>query len=330
MPHANAPMNTRVTTKPEAAANVLITGGIAAFPTETVYGLGANVFDEEAVRAVFRAKGRPGDNPLIVHLHEIRQIQEVVRHVSPAARKLIRRFFPGPLTLVLPKHPTVPELVTAGLATVGVRMPRHPVARAFLQACGFPVAAPSANRSGRPSPTSWQAVRDDLGGRIPCLLKGGRAPVGLESTVVDCSGRVPVVLRSGAVTLEQLRRVVPATRIAGARDRAKGRSPGLRHRHYAPRARVKIVDGGSWVADRGRDTEHRSRITCAFIGLHRPPPGRFKLVRRCRDVREYARELFHFFRVCDQAGVRKIFCEAVAESGLGAAVMDRIRRAARG
>jgi L-threonylcarbamoyladenylate synthase len=322
-------MKTRLTTRPDQAAHVLISGGIAAFPTETVYGLGANVFDEEAVRDIFRAKGRPGDNPLIVHVENTAQIDEVARRVPPHARKLMRRFFPGPLTIVLPRHPTVPGVVSAGLDTVGIRMPRHPVARAFLRACGFPVAAPSANRSGRPSPTSWQAVRDDLDGRIPIILKGGRAPVGLESTVVDCSGRVPVVLRAGAVTLEQLRRAVPATRMAGPRDRAKGRSPGLRHRHYAPRARVRIVDGGPWTVDRGRDTEHGSRVTEAFIGLHRPAPGRFALLKRCRDVRAYARELFHFFRGCDQAGVRIIYCEAVPERGLGAAVMDRIRRAAR-
>lgn len=316
---AMARTRTRLTDRPARAAEVLITGGIAAFPTETVYGLGANAFDAEAVRAIFQAKGRPGDNPLIVHIHDPAQLAEVARRVPASARKFMRRFWPGPLTLVLPRHPTVPGAVTAGLDTVGVRMPAHPVARAFLAACGFPVAAPSANRSGRPSPTSWRAVQRDLGGRIPCILRGARAEVGLESTVLDCTGRVPVVLRPGAVTLEELRAVVPSTRAATERDRARGRSPGLRHRHYAPRARVALLDGAAWpAAARG----------AAYIGLRRPPPGLFWLARRCRDARDYARELFHFFRACETARVRVIWCDALPARGLGAALMDRLSRAA--
>lgn len=313
-------MKTLLTADPTAAANVLIVGGIAAFPTETVYGLGANVYDVEAVRDIYRAKGRPGDNPLIVHLHDRAQLREVARRVPVHAGKLMRKFFPGPLTVVLPRHPTVPLAATAGLDTVGVRMPAHPVARRFLRACGFPVAAPSANRSGRPSPTTWQAVRRDLGGRIPCILRGERARVGLESTVVDCTGRVPVILRPGAITLEQLRRVVPSTRMATARDAARGRSPGLKHRHYAPGARVVLMGEGVGCRVLGART--------AFIGL-RPPRGvAFGRVKRCRDVRAYARELFHFFRECDAANVTRIYCETVPMRGLGVALMDRLRRAA--
>jgi len=316
-------MQTKITSSPEQAAAVLITGGVAAFPTETVYGLGANVFDETAVGDIFRAKGRPGDNPLIVHVHDLAQLKEVARRVPPYARRLITRFFPGPLTLVLPKHPTVPALATAGLDTVGVRMPAHPVAQRFLKACGFPVAAPSANRSGRPSPTSWQAVRRDLGGRIPCILKGTRARVGLESTVVDCSGRAPVVLRPGAVTLEELRRVVPSTRAATARDLARGRSPGTRHRHYAPAARVVVLAGSQ---DAGL-TADLSRS--AWIGVGRAPAG-IRLARRCAGAADYAREVFHFFRTCEAARIKVIYCEAVPERGLGVALMDRLRRAASG
>jgi L-threonylcarbamoyladenylate synthase len=292
-------MKTTITSSPERAAAVLITGGVAAFPTETVYGLGANVFDETAVGDIFRAKGRPGDNPLIVHLHDPAQLTEVARRVPPHARRLMDRFFPGPLTLVLPKHPTIPAQATAGLETVGVRMPAHPVARRFLKACGFPVAAPSANRSGRPSPTSWRAVERDLGGRIPCILKGPRARVGLESTVVDCTGRAPVVLRPGAVTLEELRRVVPATRAATARDLAQGRSPGTRHRHYAPAARVVLMPRG---ASPGAVVA-AGRTRTAWIGVGQPPGG-LRLTRRCADVAEYAREVFHFFRVCEAARIR--------------------------
>ena len=314
-------MKTVLTQRAARAAATVITGGVAAFPTETVYGLGANVFDEDAVGEIFRAKGRPGDNPLIVHVAEPGQINEVARRIPASARRLIKAFFPGPLTVVLPKRPEVPLVVTAGLDTVGVRMPAHPVAHEFLTLCGVPVAAPSANRSGRPSPTSWQSVQRDLGGRIPCILKGPRATVGLESTVVDCTGRVPVVLRPGAVTLEHLRKIVPGTRMASARDHARGRSPGLRHRHYAPEAALVIHDEVSGFRVQGG---------AAFIGLHPPRGVKWKMKKTCRDVEGYARELFHFFRQCDAAGVRTIVCEAVPEQGLGVALMDRLRRAARG
>lgn len=313
-------MKTVITSQPDRAAAAVITGGVCAFPTETVYGLGACVFDEDAVQLIFRAKGRPGDNPLIVHVADQRQIREVARRITPSARRLIQAFFPGPLTVVLPKRPEVPDVVTAGLDTVGVRMPTHPVAREFLRVCGFPVAAPSANRSGRPSPTTWQAVLRDLDGRITCLLKGPRATVGLESTVVDCTGRVPVVLRPGAITLEQLSKVVPGTRAATARDVKRGRSPGLRHRHYAPEAGIVIRDPWSVISEEAQEA--------AYIGLHPPRGVKWKMKKRCRDVEAYARELFHFFRQCDQTGVKTIVCEAVPEQGLGVALMDRIRRAA--
>ncbi len=328
-------IKTLLTSQPERAARILIAGGVVAFPTETVYGLGANVFDEDAVREIFRAKGRPGDNPLIVHVAELAQIGAVARRVPAAAKKFMQAFFPGPLTVVLPKRAEVPDVATAGLDTVGVRMPGHPVARKFLLACGVPVAAPSANRSGRPSPTSWQAVERDLGGRIPCILKGPRAAVGLESTVVDCTGRVPVLLRPGAVTLEQLQKVVPGTRPATARDVKRGRSPGLRHRHYAPEARVVVWGdqrvGGNALHLKGIDGVAPLALKrCAYIGIHPPRGVKWKTVKRCRDVEEYARELFHFFRTCDAAGVETIVCEAVPERGLGAALMDRLLRAARG
>lgn len=312
-------MKTRLTRSVRVAADLILGGKLVAFPTETVYGLGADAFDEDAVSDIFKAKGRPGDNPLIVHLHTPAQLKLVAREVPPLARKFIRHFFPGPLTLVLKKQPAVPTLVTAGLDTVAVRMPDHPVARRFLAACGCPVAAPSANRSGRPSPTSWQAVQQDLAGRIDAILQGARTSVGLESTVLDVTGKVPVVLRPGGISLQELRKIVPATRLAGSADQKKGRSPGLRHRHYAPEAHVVVVDSPTPPNARGR---------CAYIGLDRAPNGVFALSRTCRDVREYARELFHFLRECDAAGIQTIACGRAPDHGLGHAVMDRIHRAA--
>ncbi|HMP76784.1 MAG TPA: L-threonylcarbamoyladenylate synthase [Kiritimatiellia bacterium] len=311
-------MKTHYTTAVARAARCIQRGGVVAFPTETVYGLGASALNARAVAAIFRAKGRPGDNPLIVHVASRADVLRVAETVPPVARRLMDAFWPGPLTLVLPRHPDLPDRVTAGLATVGVRLPAHPLARAFLRAAGTPVAAPSANRSGRPSPTTWRAVKEDLDGRIACVLKGNRSRVGLESTVVDCTGPVPIVLRAGSVSLEQLRAIAPRTRMANARDRERGRSPGLRHRHYAPKARVVL----------GGKPSRAATTRAAWIGIG-APPAVFSHSRSCRSVTAYAREVFHFFRECEAQGIRTIYCAKVPEIGIGAALMDRLRRAAR-
>ncbi len=313
-------MKTVVTRSPEEAAAFVRAGEVVAFPTETVYGLGAAVFDECAVAKVFEAKERPPDNPLIAHVASVDKITTVVRSVPPAARRLVDAFFPGPLTLVLEKHPRVPFLATAGLDTVGVRMPAHDVALRFLAACGVPVAAPSANRSGRPSPTTYDAVAADLDGRIACILAADATRFGLESTVVDCRSSDPIVLRAGAVTLEQLRAVVPTTALGGALGESETpRSPGAKYRHYSPRARVVVVHSLSEPP-----TRHS-----AYIGLDSPPDAAaWTLVRVCTSVDEYAHELFSFFRAADAAGVSTVFCQEVPPIGLGLALMDRISRAA--
>lgn len=313
-------MNTKITQSPSLAARYIIHGEVVAFPTETVYGLGANIFNEDAIRKIFEAKGRPTDNPLIVHLSDFNQLRSVVREIPPNAHKLMDAFFPGPLTLVMPKHEKVPAIATAGLNTIGVRMPQHPTAKQFLHACGLPIVAPSANLSGRPSPTTWWAVREDLNGRIACILKGHQTKVGLESTVVDCTGPIPVVLRAGGVTLEQLREIIPETEMAKAGDAVAPKSPGMKYRHYSPNARVSISNFPQFTAPVGES---------AYIGIDPPPhPEGFKKVLLCKDVAEYAHSLFHFFRECDEAGLQTIFCQAVQEEGLGLALMDRIRRAA--
>ncbi len=296
---------------------------MVAFPTETVYGLGANALDARSVRAIFRAKGRPRDNPLIVHVPSAEFVGQVAQRIPASARKLMEHFFPGPLTVIVPRHPGVPQEVTAGLDTVGVRCPRHHVAQEFLQACGCPVAAPSANRSGRPSPTTWQMALAELDGRIPCILKGGRAEIGLESTVVDCTGSRPVVLREGAVHLEQLRAVVPSVRTAAGGERhGPARSPGLKYRHYAPRPRVILVDGP-------RDVPVSEAARAAYIGIEARGFRRRPLrVKRCRAVSDYAKGLFSFFHQCERDGVGTIFCQRVPREGLGQALMDRLHRAA--
>ncbi len=309
-------MNTVVTEDVEIAAALIRDGGIVAFPTETVYGLGANVFDAVAIGQIFEAKRRPADNPLIAHVASVGQISELATEITGSAERFIAAFFPGPLTVVLRKAENVPSIATAGLATIGVRMPRGELAHRFLIACGVPVVAPSANLSGRPSPTTWQAVLEDLDGRIDCILKGEATEIGLESTVVDCTGDVRVLLRQGAVSLEELRAVVPETRIADGDDLTSLRSPGLRHRHYTPRAKVVIVGSANVASTEG----------AAFIGLN-APKGHFAFVKQCNSAHEYAHVLFEFFRECDRRDIRTIYCETVPETGIGAALMDRLRRA---
>ena len=289
-------------------------GGLAAFPTETVYGLGADATDAFAVAAVFEAKGRPADNPLIVHVADVEAIGTIT-DLTETARALLAAFAPGPLTLVLADtHGALPDAVTAGLETVAVRIPAHETARALIRAAGVPLVAPSANRSGRPSPTTWQAVRDDLGGRIDAVLKGDPTGIGIESTVVDVTGDRPVVLRPGAVTLADLRRVVPATREAEPGD-ARERSPGTRHRHYAPRALVRLVDRPA------------PEPGAAFIGLTAPGGG-YSLVEVCPDAAAYARAVFSLFRRADALGLARIDAERVPDVGIGRALMDRLGRAA--
>ncbi len=299
------------------AADLLRQGGLVAFPTETVYGLGADARNEQAVARIFAAKERPATNPLIVHLPERDPIELVAARVPDVAEKLMDAFFPGMLTLVLPRHPDLPASVSAGLPTVGVRVPELALAREFLQACGVPVAAPSANRSGRPSPTTWQAVATDLEGRIEGILQGPQARTGLESTVVDCTGDVPVLLRPGALSLEALQAVVPETRLPGDHDDLLQRSPGTRFRHYAPLGKVVF------------DPAEAQEKPIAWIGVSAPPhdlPVSF--LQGCVGAEGYAYELYHFFRRCDSLGIKTIVCERVPDTGIGRALNDRLNRAA--
>lgn len=293
-------------------------GGIVAFPTETVYGLGADVFNERAIRKIFDAKKRPADNPLIAHVGSLDQIPSLTNRASKSAERLIAAFFPGPLTVVLPRSATVPLLATAGLDTIGVRMPSNDLAQQFLRECKVPIVAPSANLSGRPSPTTWMAVSEDLDGRIDCILQGDPTTIGLESTVVDCTGESPVLLRRGAVSFERLREIVSDISEASSEDPDLAKSPGMKHRHYSPMAVVVIADDVTSLVLSTSD---------AFIGLQRPA-GDSDQIRICDSVEDYAASLFEFFRQCDRNGIARIYCEKVSETGIGGALMDRIRRAA--
>lgn len=309
-------MNTFLTKSVQKSAAFISAGGLVGFPTETVYGLGADVFNDRAVAKIFEAKRRPPDNPLIAHIGELEQLSTLVETIPDTAAKLIEKFFPGPLTIVLAKSPSVPLVATAGLNTIGVRMPRNALAAEFIKACGTPLVAPSANLSGRPSPTTWQAVLEDLEGRIDCILQGEPTEIGLESTVVDCTGNKPVVLRAGAVSLDELRAVILSVRLPETVPN-EIRSPGMRHKHYAPFAKVVIVDDDNAIEDQD----------AAYIGISEPN-GKVRLLKICESVEDYARSVFAFFRECDHAGIKTIYCQSVDESGIGAALMDRLRRAA--
>jgi len=324
--------DTILTTSVAEVVAILASGGLVALPTETVYGLGARADDSRALTRVFEAKGRPADNPLIAHVASIEQVGDVVLSIAPYARDLMERFWPGPLTLVLPVREDMPSQLTAGLQTVGVRMPDHALTRAVIKALGVPVAAPSANRSGRPSPTTWEAVREDLEGRIDAILQAGPTTVGLESTVVDCTGDVPVILRPGAITLADLQSVHPEARQRRP-DEAAHRSPGLRHRHYRPDAEVRWVGpsdtDASGTGEAAPDpTEAKHAASASYIGLHDPPdPLRYVRIEIAPSLAAYARSLFHFFRLSEADGVRSIHCERVPCEGLGQALTDRIDRA---
>ena len=313
-------MQTLITDSPREAADFINRGEIVAFPTETVYGLGADISNDEAVQRIFRAKGRPGDNPLIVHVYSPQEVEKVATSIPETARKLMDRFFPGPLTLVLCRQSQISPLVTAGLPTVGIRCPQHPVARAFLRECRHPVAAPSANLSGKPSSTDWESVYEDLNGKINCILRGEQSAIGLESTIVNCTTEPPRLLRAGAIGLDELRAVVPdLLGPAAIEEHAQPKSPGLKYPHYAPSAKIRLCGEGHGRCEGGEKT--------AWIGLSHPPEDA-AVTCRCADAGEYAHRLFRFFRECDREKIGIIFCEMPPPEGIGQALCDRLQRAA--
>lgn len=319
------------------AGRIIRGGGLVAFPTETVYGLGANALDGAAVRRIFAAKGRPADNPLIVHIGAIRDLAGVTAETGPVADKLMRRFWPGPLTLVLPKHPGIPAGVTAGLDTVGVRMPAHPVALHLVRAAGVPIAAPSANASGRPSPTRAEHVWADLAGRVEVILDGGPATVGLESTVLDLSGPRPVVLRPGGVTVEALEAVLQTEIPVSGEGGEIPRSPGMKYTHYAPRATLLLIDGPSGavrreIGRRARDLRRAGRRVAVLA--RKESAGDYAgldtiLCGSRGDPATVAAGLYAALRDCDAAGADVILAEGVESRGVGRAVMNRLRKAAK-
>lgn len=328
------------------AARLLRDGDTVAFPTETVYGLGADAASSEAVARIFHAKGRPSDNPLIVHIADIRQLDNLVSDsaVTYRHRLLMEAFWPGPLTIVLPVEAGgISPLVTAGLATVGVRIPDHPVALRLLREAGCPVAAPSANSSGRPSPTAASHVKEDLDGRIGGLLDGGPTGVGVESTVIEIIDNELYILRPGGVTAEQLRAALPDVQVhepakeAWSEEAEAPRSPGMKYTHYAPKGRMQIVQGAAsdevadWIQ---RDIDAaRERGESTGVLTYEENAGKYRadLVIACGSLSRpetVARELYAALRRFDEEGIGYINAEACPEDGIGQAIMNRLRKAA--
>ncbi|WP_297469326.1 L-threonylcarbamoyladenylate synthase [Thermococcus sp.] len=317
--------------KIKVAGRFILEGKLVAFPTETVYGLGADALNEKAVRRIFEAKGRPADNPLIVHIADFNDLKKLAKEIPREAKLLAERFWPGPLTLVLPKREEVPLVTTGGLDTVAVRMPAHEIALALIRA-SKPVAAPSANISGKPSPTLAEHVIDDFYGRIEAIVDGGETRVGVESTVIDLSSERPTLLRPGGLPLEEIERVIGPVEIHPA---VKGkavnlaRAPGMKYKHYSPNAQVLVVEGPKErVREKIKELVEEYRSKGYRVGVMATEEFEadefFHLGKTVEDV---AKNLFKALRELDRRGVDVIIAEGVEERGLGLAVMNRLRKA---
>ena len=319
------------------AARLIREGALVGFPTETVYGLGADALNTQAVLSIFAAKGRPADNPLIVHIAHLEEMERLC-HVNAPARKLADAFWPGPLTVILPKKEAVPSAVTAGLDSVAIRMPSHPVARALIEESGCPIAAPSGNRSGRPSPTLAAHMLEDMSGIIPLILDGGACQVGVESTVVALTGDIATVLRPGGITPQMIAAVLGECQVADSvmrplKEGEAAPSPGMKHKHYAPRARMTLYEGDAQAVS-ARIIAEYDALPAGERGLilaaagHLPLYGARNAADLGPDEWAAAHNIFAVLRQADADSVTRVFSESYPQSGVGLAVMNRMARAA--
>lgn len=322
------------------AAKALQDGQLVGMPTETVYGLGADALNESAVRAIFAAKGRPADNPLIVHVPSI-QAAESLCYIDDRSRRVMEYFCPGPLTLLLPKKPIIPEVVNAGLPSVAIRIPSHPVARRLLELSGVPVAAPSANTSGKPSPTTAQHVLDDLQDKLHSVIDGGCCQVGLESTVIDMTRDVPTVLRPGGITPDMLLNVLDEVAVADSvlrplKEGEKALSPGMLYKHYAPKGTLTLIKGSDQAVQQLMKKLYAEALaqqkTVQLFAFEEHLPAyegcRVKCIGSLKEPETVARQLFAVLRQADVDGVDVLFSEVLPAEGVGLAVMNRLSRAA--
>ncbi len=313
----------------ELAGQYIREGQLVAFPTETVYGLGADALNEAAVAAIFAAKGRPADNPLIVHISDLEMLSPLAE-INDLVYKLADAFWPGPLTLVLPKKNIVPDIVTAGLDSVAVRMPDNKVALSLIRAAGRPIAAPSANLSGRPSPTEAAHVAHDLTGRIPLILDGGATDIGLESTVIDICGNMPTLLRPGKVTAADLDPFVGEVAMAGSKEAQRPAAPGMKYTHYAPQAKVYLAKDSGQINQLIEQLQPQGKlmvIATEMTAASLPKDTDVFIICRHNDWETFARNIFAAFRLADAKGAVSVVTETVPEQGIGLAIMNRLRKA---
>ena len=335
------------------AAGILRSGGLVAFPTETVYGLGGNALDEDAARKIYAAKGRPSDNPLIAHVSCVEEVAPLVKEIPEAGRKLMEAFWPGPLTMIFPKSDKVPYGTTGGLDTVAIRMPDDPVANRLIALAGVPVAAPSANTSGRPSPTTADHVWQDMNGRIEMIIDGGPVGIGVESTIVDVSSAVPAVLRPGAITMEMLEAVLgdvsvdPAILGPLSAD-VRPKAPGMKYKHYAPKADLTLVEPEDVDRENGLDEKQlqamigkvrelsrgkieagcKVGVICTDESRHCYTDGAVRSIGERKSQASVAHNLYALLREFDDLGVDYIFSESFPKDHLGQAIMNRLSKAA--
>ncbi len=326
----------------DEAALIIRNGGLVAFPTETVYGLGANGLDEAAVKRIYEAKGRPGDNPLILHINDKKQLDSLVKYIPDVAHRCMDMYWPGPLTILFKKSDMVPDIISAGLDTVAVRMPNNKIALELIKGADTPIAAPSANLSGKPSPTQASHVIEDLWGKVDMIIDGGMTGVGLESTVLDLSGDSPMILRPGGVTLEALKSVVPNVTMDSAiideSEKIIPRSPGQKYRHYAPKADMTVFTGDQdIISDRilKEAAKYVSNGQSVGIMATEETKGKYHigqvLVVGSRNNKEsIASNLFTVLREFDNLNVDIILAEGVESDYIGMAIMNRLRKAAGG
>lgn len=321
--------------------NVIRNKGLVAFPTETVYGLGANALDPQGVKKIFLAKGRPQDNPLIIHISDLDQIRPLVKSIPEIAMKLMDKFWPGPMTIILEKTSIVPEVTSAGLSTIGIRMPKSIIARAIIKAAGVPIAAPSANISGRPSPTDMERCVEDLSGKVEYIVGGEVSEVGLESTIIDVTVTPPCVLRPGGITLEMLKEVdgdiyIDESIMKKPEKDFKPKAPGMKYRHYAPKASVKIINGelkktiakiNEIVQDYKNDGKKVGIMATEETKNQYKDALVISLGTR-KNMDSIGKNLFETLRTFDDKGVDIILSEAFDEKGFGIAIMNRLKKSA--
>jgi len=323
----------------ERASSLIRSGEIVAFPTETVYGLGANALDPLAISKIYQIKGRPSDNPLIVHIGDLNMLSGLVSTISPREMRMIKKFWPGPITLIFKKSKSVPKITTGGLGTVAVRMPRNKIALALIKRSGLPIAAPSANLSGKPSPTNASHVKEDLNGKVKLILDGGRTEIGIESTVIDMTPRIPVILRPGGISKERIEDEIGEVRfhdtLLGIRSKSKkiNKSPGMKYRHYSPNARVVIVEGSKTRAEEKiieltkklKNDGKRVSIMTTNRSL-KPNANIVQFLGNNLDT--IARNLFANLRKADKDHIDVIVVQGINYNNTGFAIMNRLKKAA--